>query len=86
MLHYKHKKHSWPPTDTRQRQNHVRKQHQTAITDNTGAAAWETERAMFALQTTITITRNTTSGTVSGIDALMVTLMMSEIYDGAINK
>lgn len=48
--------------------------HQTAITDNTGAAAWETERAMFALQTTITITRNTTSGTVSGIDALMVTL------------
>lgn len=60
--------------------------HQTAITDNTGAVTWETERAMFALQTTITITRNTTSGTVSGIDALMVTLMMSEIHDGASNK
>lgn len=60
--------------------------HQTAVTDNTGAVTWETERAMFALQTTITITRNTTSGTVSGIDALMVTLMMSEIHDGASNK
>ena len=54
--------------------------HQTAITDNTGAVAWDTERAMFALQTTITITRNTAGGTVSGIDALMVTLMMSEIH------
>lgn len=60
--------------------------HQTTITDNTGAVAWETERAMFALQTTITITRNATGGTVSGIDALMVTLMMSEIHDGASNK
>jgi uncharacterized protein YxjI len=61
--------------------------HQTTITDNAGAVAWETERAMFALQTTITITRSTTDGgTVSGIDALMVTLMMSEIHDGARNK
>ena len=61
--------------------------HQTTITDNAGAVAWETERAMFALQTTITITRSTTDGgTVSGVDALMVALMMSEIYDGAINK
>lgn len=60
--------------------------HQTTITDNTGAVAWETERHAFTLQTTITITRNTTGGTVSGIDALMVTLMMSEIHDGAINK
>lgn len=41
---------------------------------------------MFTLRTTITITRNNAGGTVSGIDALMVTLMMSEIYDGAINK
>ena len=48
--------------------------HQTAITDNTGAAAWETERHAFTLRTTITITRNTAGGTVSGIDALMVTL------------
>ena len=54
--------------------------HQTTVTDNTGAVAWETERAMFALQTTITITRNTAGGTVTGIDALMVTLMMSEIH------
>lgn len=54
--------------------------HQTIITDNTGAEAWNTERHAFTLRTTITITRNTTSGTVSGIDALMVTLMMSEIH------
>jgi hypothetical protein len=61
--------------------------HQTTITDNAGAVAWETERAMFALQTTITITRSTTDGgTVSGVDALLVTLMMSEIHDGASNK
>ena len=61
--------------------------HQTTITDNDGAVAWETERAMFALQTTITITRSTTDGgTVSGVDALLVTLMMSEIHDGASNK
>ena len=60
--------------------------HQTAITDNTGAEAWNTERHAFTLRTTITITRNTAGGTVSGIDALMVTLMMSEIYDGASNK
>lgn len=60
--------------------------HQTTIADNTGAAAWDTERAMFTLRTTITITRNNAGGTVSGIDALMVTLMMSEIYDGASNK
>ena len=45
-----------------------------AIADNTGAAAWDTERAMFTLRTTITITRNNAGGTVSGIDALMVTL------------
>lgn len=60
--------------------------HQTTIADNAGAVAWETERAMFALRTTITITRNNAGGTVTGIDALMVTLMMSEIYDGASNK
>lgn len=60
--------------------------HQTTIADNTGAIAWETERAMFSLHTTITITRNNAGGTVTGIDALLVTLMMSEIYDGAINK
>ena len=60
--------------------------HQTTITDNTGTQAWETERAMFTLQTTITITRNADSSSVPGIDALMVTLMMSEIHDGAINK
>ena len=48
--------------------------HQTAITDNAGTVAWNTERHAFTLRTTITITRNTTSGTVSGIDALMVTL------------
>ena len=60
--------------------------HQTTIADNTGAVAWETERAMFTLRTTITITRNNAGGTVSGIDALMVTLMMSEIRDGASNK
>lgn len=60
--------------------------HQTTITDNTGAAAWDTERAMFALRTTITITRNTAGGNVSGIDALMVTLTMSEIHDGSSNK
>lgn len=54
---------------------------QTTITDNTGAVAWETERHPFILHTTITITRNTTdNGTVSCIDALMVTLMMSEIH------
>lgn len=60
--------------------------HQTTITDNAGVAAWDTERAMFALRTTITITRNTAGGNVSGIDALMVTLTMSEIHDGASNK
>lgn len=60
--------------------------HQTTITDNAGAAAWDTERAIFALRTTITITRNTAGGNVSGIDALMVTLMMSEIHGGASNK
>ena len=54
--------------------------HQTTITDNTGAAAWDTERHAFTLRTTITITRNTTGGTVTGIDALLVTLMMSEIH------
>lgn len=48
--------------------------HQTTIADNTGAEAWNTERAMFTLRTTITITRNNAGGTVSGIDALMVTL------------
>lgn len=57
--------------------------HQTTITDNTGAEAWNTERHAFTLRTTITITRNTTGGTVSGIDALMVTLMMNEIHNGA---
>mgnify|MGYP000851347441 FL=1 len=60
--------------------------HQTTIADNAGTVAWETERAMFSLHTTITITRNNAGGTVTGIDALLVTLMMSEIYDGAINK
>lgn len=60
--------------------------HQTTVTDNAGAAAWETERAMFALRTTITITRNTAGGNVSGIDALMATLMMSEIHNGSSNK
>lgn len=60
--------------------------HQTTIADNTGIVAWNTERHAFTLRTTITITRNTAGGTVSGIDALMVILMMSEIYDGAINK
>lgn len=60
--------------------------HQTTITDNTGTVAWNTERHAFTLRTTITITRNNAGGTVSGIDALMVTLMMSEIYDGASNK
>lgn len=60
--------------------------HQTTIADNAGAEAWNTERHAFTLRTTITITRNNAGGTVSGIDALMVTLMMSEIYDGAINK
>lgn len=60
--------------------------HQTTIADNTGAAAWNTERHAFTLRTTITITRNNAGGTVTGIDALMVTLMMSEIYDGASNK
>ena len=53
---------------------------QTTITDNTGAEAWNTERHAFTLRTTITITRNTAGGIVSGIDALMVTLMMSEIH------
>ena len=48
--------------------------HQTTIADNTGAIAWETERAMFSLHTTITITRTNAGGTVTGIDALMVTL------------
>lgn len=52
---------------------------QTTITDNTGIVAWNTERHAFTLRTTITITRNTAGGTVTGIDALMVTLMMSEI-------
>ena len=60
--------------------------HQTTIADNTGTQAWETKRHAFTLRTTITITRNNACGTVTGIDALMVTLMMSEIYDGAINK
>lgn len=61
--------------------------HQTTITDNTGAVAWETERAMFALRTTVTITRSAEGGsTVSGVDALLVALMMSEIYDGVSNK
>lgn len=60
--------------------------HQTTIADNAGAEAWNTERHAFTLRTTITITRNNAGGTVSGVDALMVTLMMSEIYDGAINK
>lgn len=54
--------------------------HQTTITDNAGAEAWNTERHAFALRTTITITRNTAGGTVSGVDALMVTLMVSEIH------
>lgn len=48
--------------------------HQTTITDNADAEAWNTERHTFALHTTITITRNTAGGTVTGIDALMVTL------------
>lgn len=60
--------------------------HQTTIADNTGTVAWNTERHAFTLRTTITITRNNAGGTVSGIDALMVTLMMSEIHDGASNK
>ena len=59
---------------------------QITIADNTGAEAWNTERHAFTLRTTITITRNNAGGTVTGIDTLMVTLMMSEIYDGAINK
>lgn len=54
--------------------------HQTTIADNAGAEAWNTERHAFTLRTTITITRNTAGGTVTGIDALMVTLMMSEIH------
>lgn len=29
--------------------------HQTTITDNAGAVAWDTERAMFALRTTLTL-------------------------------
>lgn len=53
---------------------------QTTITDNAGTVAWNTERHAFTLRTTITITRNTAGGTVTGIDALMVTLMMSEIH------
>ena len=48
--------------------------HQTAIADNTGTQAWETKRHAFTLHTTITITRNNAGGTVSGVDALMVTL------------
>lgn len=47
---------------------------QITIADNTGAEAWNTERHAFTLRTTITITRNNTVGTVSGVDALMVTL------------
>lgn len=54
--------------------------HQTTITDNADAEAWNTERHAFTLRTTITITRNTAGGTVSGVDALMVTLMVSEIH------
>jgi lipoprotein len=54
--------------------------HQTTITDNAGTVAWNTERHAFTLRTTITITRNNAGGTVTGIDALMVTLMMSEIH------
>ena len=54
--------------------------HQTTIADNTGTVAWNTERHAFTLHTTITITRNNAGGTVTGIDALMVTLMMSEIH------
>lgn len=54
--------------------------HQTTIADNTGIVAWNTERHAFTLRTTLTITRNTAGGTVTGIDALMVTLMMSEIH------
>ena len=54
--------------------------HQTTIADNAWAEAWNTERHAFTLRTTITITRNNAGGTVSGIDALMVTLMMSEIH------
>lgn len=54
--------------------------HQATIADNTGAQAWETKRHAFTLRTTITITRNTAGGTVTGIDTLMVTLMMSEIH------
>lgn len=53
---------------------------QTTITDNAGTVAWNTERHAFTLRTTITITRNTAGGTITGIDALMVTLMMSEIH------
>lgn len=60
--------------------------HQTTIADNTGTVAWNTELHAFTLRTTITITRNNAGGTVSGVDALMVTLMMSQIYDGASNK
>ena len=48
--------------------------HQTAITDNTGAQAWNTERHAFTLRTTITITRRADNSSVPGIDALMVTL------------
>lgn len=48
--------------------------HQTTIADNTGTQAWETKRHAFTLHTTITITRNNAGGTVSGVDALMVTL------------
>lgn len=60
--------------------------HQTTIADNTGTQAWETELSMFALQTTIAITRSADNGSVPGIDALMTALMMSEIHDGASNK
>lgn len=60
--------------------------HQTAITDSTGAQAWNTERHAFTLRTTITITRRADNSSAPGIDALMVTLMMSEIHDGASNK
>lgn len=60
--------------------------HQTAITDNTGAQAWNTERHAFTLRTTITITRRADNSSVPGIDALMTALMMSEIHDGASNK
>lgn len=54
--------------------------HQATIADNTGAQARETKRHALTLRTTITTTRNTAGGTVTGIDALMATLTMSEIH------